>query len=176
MASLRGLCLNPAALCENSYTSISLVIGKMPNSRKVRTAMKKFLEPFLKEEGFTGKFPHFQRKEGESLQLLSVIYDKWGGGFVLEFANHPTGPLTTSWGPVIPEREIEIGYAPLDKRARLVRESKNRGSNEEFFRYEEIAENKEQCEALVALVINLFPQVNKWLRHREIGKNVSPYF
>ncbi len=57
----------------------------MAGSRKIRAAMKKMLEPFLANEGFTGKYPHFQRKESGSLQLLSVIYDKWGGGFVLEF-------------------------------------------------------------------------------------------
>jgi hypothetical protein len=61
----------------------------MLGSRKFRAAMKELFEPFLASEGFTGNYPHYQRKESDDLQLLSIIYDKWGGGFVLEFAHHP---------------------------------------------------------------------------------------
>jgi len=145
----------------------------MSGSRKVRAAIKKLLEPFMADEGFIGKYPHFQRKEEGDLQLVSVIYDKWGGGFVLEFACHPAGPLQTSWGTVVPEEEIEVAYAPPSSRARLVRTERGQGCYEDFFRYETIADDREQCEALVNRVVTLFPQVNEWLREGKAGSNIS---
>lgn len=147
----------------------------MTGSRKIRTAIKKLLEPLLTDEGFDGKYPHFQRKEEGDLQLLSVIYDKWGGGFVLEFACHPTGPLHTAWGTVVPEEEIDVAYASPSTRARLVRTERGQGRYEDFFRYERIANDREQCEALVNRVVELFPQVNAWLREGKVGSNISPF-
>lgn len=147
----------------------------MAGSRKLRAAMKKLLEPFLAAQGFTGKYPHFQRKRSNHLQLLSVIYDKWGGGFVLEFAHHPTGALHTSWDTVVPEEEIDVTYTSLSSRARLVRTERGQGSYEDFFRYENIADDREQCEALVSRVIERFSQVNEWLGEGKVGPNVSPF-
>ena len=147
----------------------------MSNSRKIRAAMKKLFEPFLAAEGFSGKYPHFQRKEADDLQLLSVVYDKWGGGFVLEFAHHPPGALHTSWGTVVPEAELEVAYAPPGSRARLVQTQRGQGCYEDFFRYEKVADDKEQCEALVSLMIGMFPQVNAWLRDGNAGPNISAF-
>jgi hypothetical protein len=147
----------------------------MAGSRKIRAAMKKLFEPFLANQGFTGKYPHFQRKESGELQLLSVIYDKWGGGFVLEFARHPSGVLHTSWGTVVPEEEIDVAYTSPSTRARLVRTERGQGCCEDFFRYEKIADDREQCEALVSCVVGLFPQVNEWLRKGNVGPNISPF-
>ncbi|MFC3195934.1 DUF4304 domain-containing protein [Marinicella sediminis] len=147
----------------------------MAGSRKIRAAMKKLFEPFLANEGFTGKYPHFQRKEMGDIQLLSVIYDKWGGGFVLEFAHHPAGTLHTSWGTVVPEEEIDIAYTSPSIRARLVRTERGQGCYEDFFRYEKISDNREECEALVNRVVMLFPQVNEWLRKGYVGPNISSF-
>ena len=146
----------------------------MSGNRIFRSAMKKLLEPKLAHEGFTGKYPHFRRSDGEVLHLLSVIYDKWGGGFVLEFAAHPPGPLNTSWGTVVPEAELDVAYASPDLRARLV-PSSDGGLKNEFFRYEEIRNNKQLCEQLVASVVEAFPQVNEWLRHKSVGPNIKPF-
>ena len=107
------------------------------------------------------------------LQLLSVIYDKWGGGLALEFARHPPGTLHTPWGAEVPEAAIDIAYAPPHTRARLVRDG--RAGQEVFFRYESIAEDTAQCEALMQDIIALFPQVNTWLREGVAGPNVSPF-
>lgn len=147
----------------------------MASSRKIRTAIKKLLEPVLLAEGFTGKYPHFQRKEGGKLQLLSLLYDKWGGGFVLEFACHATGDLETAWGEVIPEANIEIGYTAPSSRARLVNSDSGQGLYEDFFRYEQFADNREQCEQLVSRVVELLPQVNAWLRNNQVGGNITPF-
>ena len=137
--------------------------------------MRKLFEPFLANEGFAGKYPNFRRKESGDLQLLSVIYDKWGGGFVLEFAIHPPGPLHTSWGTIVPEEEIDVAYASPSTRARLVQTERGQGCYEDFFRYEKITDDREQCEALVKRVIERFSQLNEWLREGRVGPNISPF-
>lgn len=147
----------------------------MAGSRKIRAAMKKLFEPLLLNEGFTGKYPHFQRRESGELQLLSVIYDKWGGGFVLEFASHPAGPLHTSWGDIIPEEDIDVAYTSPGSRARLVRTERGQGRYDDFFRYDKVAEDREQCEALIRYMLERFPQVNEWLREQKVGPNISPF-
>ncbi len=147
----------------------------MSGSRKVRNAIRKKLEPHLDTEGFVGRYPHFRRLEGGMLHVLSIVHDKWGGGFVLEFGHHPPGPLHTSWGTVVEEPDIEIGYVPPDKRARLVATQSGQGTYEDFFRYDDIADQRDACEALVDRVIGLFPQVDDWLRTGEVGPNIAAF-
>ena len=147
----------------------------MAKSQKIRAASKKVLEPFLADQGFQGKHPHFQRREGDTLHLLSVIYDKWGGGLVLEFARHAAGDLHTAWGEIVPEAKLEIGYCPADTRARLVASDSGQGRYEDFFRYEQFAEDREQCEQLMSRLLALFDQVDTWLREERVGKNISPF-
>ncbi|MEO0425120.1 MAG: DUF4304 domain-containing protein [Pseudomonadota bacterium] len=147
----------------------------MASSRKVRAALKKLLEPHLEAEGFSGRYPHFRRREGERLHLLSVVHDKWGGGFVLEFADHAPGPLTTPWGAVVEEADLDVAYASSDQRARLVSTESARGMAEDFYRYEHIREDRAACEALVSEVVQRFPQVNEWLRTGGCGPHIAPY-
>ncbi len=147
----------------------------MSKSRTIRNALKKRLEPHLADEGFLGRYPHFRRPEGDMLHLLSVVHDKWGGGFVLEFGPHAPGPLKTSWGTVVAEEDLEIGYVPPGQRARLVATERGQGMYEDFFRYDDIADQREACDVLVGRVVALFPQVNAWLRTRQVGPNIAAF-
>lgn len=81
----------------------------------------------------------FRESNKGDIQLLSVIRDKWGGSFVLEFAHHPPGPLPTAWGTIVMEEEIHVAYASLSTGARLVRTEKV----EDFFRYEAKVDDRE---------------------------------
>lgn len=139
--------------------------------KKMRNAMKKALVPYLKAEGFNGKFPSFQRKEKQLLHLLTVQFDKHGGGFFLEFAIHPEGDLKTSWGEIVPENKLDVAYAPIEDRARLQENGKPNSLRDDWFRYENLSED--ELETLVKHVIGLFPQVNNWLRNKRVGKNIS---
>jgi hypothetical protein len=111
------------------------------------------------------------RREGEMLHLLSVQFYKYGGSFFLEFAPHPIGDKTMPWGEVVAEDKLTTIYAPFDTRARL-QESGSRNSTEEMWFHFANLDDKE-CEDLVKHVIELFPQVNTWLREGKVGANIS---
>ena len=147
----------------------------MKPSQLVRSAVKKLLEPELAQLGFKGKYPHFQREDGANLHLLSIVHNKYGGGFVLEFAQMDLGPLRTEWGETIPQEKLEIGYAPLTARARLVQTERKQGTYEDFFRYDTGAFSRESCEELVDQVVQKLPQVNEWLRGEKSGPNVVEF-
>jgi len=109
-------------------------------SRLVRRVLKKTLVPVFEDEGFQGKFTEFQRHEKGELHLLSVTFDKHGGGFFLEFAKHPMGDLKTDWGEVILERELTVAHAPFDSRARLQQRGHPNSLSEDWFRFEDLCE------------------------------------
>ena len=142
---------------------------------RLRNAIRRILEPEMAEAGFTIRYPHFQRRRGGRLELVSVQHDKWGGGFCLEFAPHPAGDLATDWGEVVPEDRIDVAYTDPGTRARLLASTAAADSYEGFFRYEDFADDKDRCEALVAEVVALLPQVFAWFDDGTVGPNVSPF-
>lgn len=147
----------------------------MPAKNFIRKAFAQILEPRLLAEGFVGKHPHYQRQTNEHLHLLSIIYDKWGGGFVLEFARFPPGPLETSWGEVIAQEDLEIGYTPPELRARLVQSTQSDDPHQDFFRYDTNNPSKEACLTLVQTAEQQFDQVNDWLEKQVAGPNIATF-
>lgn len=143
----------------------------MNQSKKMRALLKRALVPRLESEGFVGRFPEFRRTENGELHLLSVQFDKHGGGFFLELAKHPPGDLETSWGETVPERELTVAHTPIENRARLQRNGHQHSLSEDWFRFDELPAN--ELEGLVRDVIGLFPQVDEWLRTGRAGPNVS---
>ncbi len=143
----------------------------MSQSRAVRGVLKRILAPTLEADGFRGNFPDFQRFENGELHLLSVVFDKNGGGFFLEFTSHPPGDMETSWGEVIPEEEITVAHTPFESRARLQQNGHQSSLSEDWFRFEKLS--AEEIEKLVQDVCDLKSQVNDWLREKSIGRNIS---
>lgn len=143
----------------------------MSKNRSARAIIKKFLIPKLKIEGFHGKFPEFQRKEQERLHLLSVVFDKYGGGFFLEVSNYPSGDMETSWGEVVREPDITVAHTPIECRARLQQKEHKHSLSEDWFRFDKFSED--EIEDLVLEVIDLLPQINYWLREKKVGQNIS---
>jgi len=137
----------------------------------VHRTLKKTLVPILESEGFQGKYPDFQRLEKEVLHLLSIVFDKNGGGFFLEFSSHQPGDMETSWGEVIPEQELTVAHTNFESRARPQQNGNPNSLSEDWFRFEGFAEN--EIEKLVQQVCNLLPQVNDWLREKRVGQNIS---
>ncbi len=125
--------------------------------------------------GFNVSYPHFQRKRDGRLDLVSLEHDKWGGGFFLEFAALDAGDLTTSWGEVVPEAKVNVAYTDPSTRARLMAVPADADSRERYFRYEEFADDRGQCDDLVSELVNLLPQVDDWLDRGEVGPNVVPF-
>ena len=142
---------------------------------KLRRAIKRILEPEMAAAGFTIRYPHFQRRRGDRLELVSVHHSKWGGGFCLEFAPHAPGDLATSWGEVVPEDSIHVAHTDPATRARLLASTADAASRNGFFRYEAFADDKDRCEALVTEVVTLLPQVFAWFDDGTVGPNVSSF-
>jgi hypothetical protein len=53
-------------------------------------ALRKYFVPVLREKGFTGTHPHYRRIGTKKIDLLTIQFDKWGGGFRIEVAKCPS--------------------------------------------------------------------------------------
>ncbi len=144
-------------------------------AKQVRRRIRAALVPHIESYGFVGKYPAFQRVEEGQLHLLAIVYDKYGGGFVLEFGRMAPGPFEAPWGDTVPQAELEIGHAPLNSRARLVRTTQGNGLYEDFFRFDEPGMDAAGCARLVDEVVGKFGQVDEWLRGGAKGENVAAY-
>jgi hypothetical protein len=142
-------------------------------NRDIKAALKAILLPHLAAEGFSGRLPDLVRREGDTLHLLSVQYDKWGGGLFLEFAPHPAGDMTTSWGEVVPEAQLTVAHTPVLARARLQETGSSGSTGDMWFRFEGL--DSAGCEDLVGHIVDLFPQVDAWLREMRAGPNISAF-
>ena len=107
------------------------------NKIKVKTTLQKRVVPELRKRGFKGSFPHFRRVNGDSIELITFQFNKWGtGDFVIEIAKCHNDVLKTSWGEFVsPER---INAQHLDRRLRLG--ALNEGSDH-WFKYSVFSSN-----------------------------------
>lgn len=53
------------------------------------SSLKNLFVPALRERGFKGTFPHFRRRRSDRIDLLTVQFDRHGGGFIIEISNDP---------------------------------------------------------------------------------------
>ncbi len=56
----------------------------MTNRDRMNAALKKTVFPYLLEQGFEGKYPHFRRNNGDCIELVSFQTNKLGGSFWVE--------------------------------------------------------------------------------------------
>jgi hypothetical protein len=90
----------------------------MNNKGMVKT-LKAALVPALRERGFGGSFPHFRRIAQERIDLLTVQFDKNGGGFVIEIARCGVEGITMPWGAYIPPDKVKAWDVYPPHRPRL---------------------------------------------------------
>ncbi|MGA8154228.1 MAG: DUF4304 domain-containing protein [Terriglobales bacterium] len=51
------------------------------------SSLQKLFVPALRERDSKGSLPHFRRPMVDRIDLLTIQFDKWGGGFVIEISN-----------------------------------------------------------------------------------------
>lgn len=90
--------------------------------------------PRLRELGFKGSFPHFRRLLPSRTDLLTVQFDKYGGGFVVEIATAPAGEFRTDWGDTVRAKELTADYLPPTERLRL---GAKEVGGDHWFRYDQ---------------------------------------
>jgi hypothetical protein len=96
-------------------------------------ALKAVFVPVLRERGFKGSFPHFRRIKPHQIDLLTVQFDKWGGGFVIEIAKCGPEGITMPWGLQIPPNKVSAWDLYPPNRFRLGAPSA--GQDGVWFRY-----------------------------------------
>ncbi len=64
-------------------------------------ALREIFVSALRARGFRGSLPHFRRPCHDRIDLLTVQFDRHGGGFVIEIARCSPDGTTLSWGEAI---------------------------------------------------------------------------
>jgi antitoxin component of MazEF toxin-antitoxin module len=93
--------------------------GKMVSREEMVAALKHVVVPALRQRGFTGSFPHFRRIAAQRVDLLTIQFDKWGGGFVVELAKSGADGFTTALGVKIPAARLKAHDLHPKDRLRL---------------------------------------------------------
>ena len=101
----------------------------------MNAALKQRLVPALRERGFKGSLPHFRRILPERVDLLTVQFDRHGGGFVVEIARCDPSGVTTHWGKHIPAAKVTAHDLHPEERHRLG--SPQPGMDGRWFRFDD---------------------------------------
>jgi hypothetical protein len=88
----------------------------------------------LRESGFTGSYPHFNRAHVTHVDLLTFQFDVNGGGFLIEIARCGVGGITTQMGKHIPASKARIW--DLHAKDRFQIKPGNGSGTDNWFRYE----------------------------------------
>lgn len=94
-------------------------MGLSEDRKSMLASLQAGMVPRLRDSGFTGSLPHFRRVLPDRTDLLSVQFDKWGGGFVVEISRAPQGDFQTPWGETVEPRRLTAHHLPPDERLRL---------------------------------------------------------
>ncbi|MFC4818574.1 DUF4304 domain-containing protein [Flavobacterium sp. GCM10023249] len=102
---------------------------------KMIKSLNQIFIPELRKLKFKGSFPHFRKTENEKTNLLTFQFDRDGGGFVIELANHKGKEYKTYWNEIIELNKLTAHN--LNERKRIYPNSENEenGKNS-WFRYD----------------------------------------
>ncbi len=92
----------------------------MTNRDIMLKALKSTVIKELKEQGFTGKYPHFKKKKEDCIELISFFTNKYGGSFTLEVsAVFPNSKVTnlSDLNAQVDDNDVEV--ASTNQRYRL---------------------------------------------------------
>ncbi|HEV8113564.1 MAG TPA: DUF4304 domain-containing protein [Planctomycetota bacterium] len=73
---------------------------------KMLAALRALFVPVLRERGFRGSLPHFRRIGPTGIDLLTVQFDRRGGGFIVEVARCGPDGHATYWGKQVPPSRV----------------------------------------------------------------------
>ncbi len=122
-------------------------------------SLKEIVIPKLKNEGFSGSFPHYRRILPEKTNLITFQFDRNGGGFVIEIVNYDEKEFIDVKREILPLSKLTAHH--LFERQRIQpftfdeSDTKNwfRYDNEKFFqKYDEVSK----------LVLNKIPIMQEY--------------
>ncbi|MGH2666743.1 DUF4304 domain-containing protein [Flavobacterium sp.] len=98
-------------------------------------SLNKLFVPELRKLNFKGSFPHFRRTENDITNLITFQFDRDGGGFVIELANHKGKEYVASWGGITELKKLTAHH--LNQRKRIYPNSENEDNGKgSWFRYD----------------------------------------
>ena len=122
---------------------------------EMNRALQKEFVPHLRQRGFTGSLPHFRRL-GERVDLLTVQFDRYGEGFVIEVARCPTTGVTTHWGQHISAGNVTARDLHPNNRRRLG--SPAPGHDGHWFRFDDGT----ACIAVARSAVEFLDEAELW--------------
>jgi hypothetical protein len=100
----------------------------------MNAALKAEFVPALRDAGFRGSLPHFRRQLKDRIDLLTIQFDQWGGGFVVEISNCEPVGVTMHWGEKVPPGKVTVHHLHPDKRLRI--QARPGPGTDDWFRFE----------------------------------------
>jgi hypothetical protein len=120
-------------------------------------ALKGTVVPQLRKAGFSGSFPHFRRRGGGAIDLLTFQFDRNGGGFVVELARCAENGFTTHWGKYISASKVTAWDLNPADRHRL--QPVAGSGTDSWFRFDQ-----GQVEFATQELLESLPRAEAWLR------------
>ena len=136
--------------------------------------LREHVVPALCSRGFQGALPHFRRLEADRTDLLSIQFDRHGGGFVIELGRGPAGDYATPWGKVIAPTRLRALDLSIHERVRM--QSGRDGSMNSWFRYDTgLGSETQACERAARELLALLPQADAWWSGAGRQPNIRAY-
>ena len=121
---------------------------------EMNAALRSRFVPALRTRGFRGSLPHFRRIGPSSVDLLTVQFDRHGGGFIVEIARCDLEGTTTHWGLHIPASKVTAH--DVNRRHRLG--CPGPGQDGHWFRFDDGSRADVVADDLVARL----PEADAW--------------
>ena len=127
----------------------------MSPRKEMIVALNSIVVPVLRHRGFTGSFPHFRRFGTKQIDLITIQFDKWGGGFVVEISKCGTDGITMPWGKRISPKKVTAHDMHPKDRYRLGCEGPG---TDDWYRYDK----GNTLEAVAHEVVEQLDKAEKW--------------
>jgi hypothetical protein len=101
---------------------------------EMNSALNAHFVPALRQRGFKGSLPHLRRQRESRVDLVTIQYDRHGGGFVVEISRCAVAGVTTHWGKHIPANKATVYDIPPTLRHRLGASGLN---SDHWFRFDQ---------------------------------------
>ena len=128
----------------------------MPQKIEMIAALRARLVPELRQRGFKGSLPHFRRARSGAIDLLTVQFDRHGGGFIVEIAKCEPEGVTTYWGAKIPPNKVTAHDLHPNERHRLGALGPNQDGR--WFRFDDGV----STEAVSSELIRMLAEADSW--------------
>src|SRR6266566_8553956 len=125
-------------------------------------ALKEVVIPDLRERGFQGSFPHFRRRSGAVLHLLSFQFNRHGGSFAGEVGRCSSDGLQWPLDKRLPASQVTVFHLHWKERLRL---GAIPSGTDHWFKFDQLLESDRHNKAARAVLPYLDSMVDScWNR------------